>query len=407
MKQDQDERPSAACVMVAAGAARRMGALAGGRSKAFLRLRGATLLEHACAAFDAVPAVREIVLVVRPEDRGAAEELRRAAPALAKVTAIVPGGPERHDSVRLGLAAVAPESGLVCVHDAARPLVEARTIEAALDAAARAGASLVAVPVADTLKRAEEARAVETFDRARIFAAQTPQCFRTALLRELCERARKDGFRPTDDAALHERYVGPVAIVAGSATNLKITTPDDLRVAEALLAARDAARDGGGSMKDLQRVGVGFDSHRLEQGRRCILGGVELPHPSGPAGHSDGDCVLHALTDALLGAAGLDDLGTLFPDTDERWRGADSARLLALALERVRAAGWRPTNVDLVIATDGPRIAPQRAAMRARIAGLLGLDPDAVNVKGKTLEGLAGPKDAVVAHAVCLLARDH
>lgn len=155
------------------------------------------------------------------------------------------------------------------------------------------------------------------------------------------------------------------------------------------------------------RVGLGFDLHRLEKGRPCILGGVHLPHPTGPRGHSDGDAVLHALTDAVTGAAGLDDIGTLFPDDDPKWRGADSAALLAEAVRLVAEAGWALVNVDVVIATEGPRIKPHRAAMRARIGELCGLEAGAVNVKGKTLEGmgaLAGGKGVAV-QAVCLLER--
>ena len=153
------------------------------------------------------------------------------------------------------------------------------------------------------------------------------------------------------------------------------------------------------------RIGTGFDLHRLEAGRPCVLGGVELDHPSGPVGHSDGDAVLHALADALLGAAGLDDLGSLFPDDDQRFAGADSARLLEEVLERVRSAGFEPVNVDIVVATEGPRIAPHRAAMRARMAELLGLAPERVNVKGKSLEGLGALAGGagVAVQAVCLL----
>ncbi len=155
------------------------------------------------------------------------------------------------------------------------------------------------------------------------------------------------------------------------------------------------------------RVGLGFDVHRFVPGRPCVLGGVRFDHPSGPEGHSDGDAVLHALTDALLGAAGLDDLGTLFSDRDPRWKGADSAKLLAAALELVRAKGWRVVNADIVIATEGPRIAPQRAAMRARIAAWIGVDADAVNVKGKTLEGLGALAHGagIAVQAVCLIER--
>lgn len=156
------------------------------------------------------------------------------------------------------------------------------------------------------------------------------------------------------------------------------------------------------------RVGTGFDLHRLVAGRRCVLGGVEIDHERGPLGHSDGDAVLHALSDALLGAAGLDDLGTLYPDSDPRWKGADSATLLADVLTRLTAAGWRVVNADVVVATEGPRIAPHRAAMRARMAQLLGVAPDAVNVKGKSLEGLGAlARGAGVAvQAVCLIARE-
>ena len=156
------------------------------------------------------------------------------------------------------------------------------------------------------------------------------------------------------------------------------------------------------------RVGLGFDVHRLVAGRPCVLGGVRLPHPAGPDGHSDGDAVLHALGAAVLGAAGLDDLGTLFPDTDPRWKGADSAALLRECVARARAAGWRVVNADVVIATEGPRIAPHRAALRARIAELLAVAPDAVNVKGKSLEGLGALAGGagVAVQAVCLLESD-
>jgi len=153
------------------------------------------------------------------------------------------------------------------------------------------------------------------------------------------------------------------------------------------------------------RVGTGFDVHRLEAGRRCVLGGVEIDHERGPRGHSDGDAVLHALCDALLGAAGLDDLGTLYPDSDPRWKDVDSAAITADVVARLSAAGWRVVNADVVIATEGPRIAPQRAAMRARMAELLRVAPGAVNVKGKSLEGLGALAHGagVAVQAVCLL----
>ena len=156
-----------------------------------------------------------------------------------------------------------------------------------------------------------------------------------------------------------------------------------------------------------QRIGIGFDVHRLVAGRPCVLGGIALDHPRGPLGHSDGDAVLHAIADALLGAAGLDDLGTLFPDSEARWKDASSRDLLAAVVERVKEAGYRPVNVDVVVASEGPRIAPHRSAMRAAIAALLGLEPEAVNVKGKSLEGLGALAGGmgVAVQAVCLLER--
>lgn len=156
-----------------------------------------------------------------------------------------------------------------------------------------------------------------------------------------------------------------------------------------------------------QRVGLGFDLHRLVPGRPCLLGGVRFDHPRGPLGHSDGDAVLHAIADALLGAAGLEDLGTLFPDSDPRWKGADSQALLGEVVARVRAAGWRPVNLDVVVATEGPRIAPRRAEMRTAIGKLVGLAPEAVNVKGKSFEGLGALAGGlgVAVQAVCLLER--
>ncbi|MFN0009282.1 MAG: 2-C-methyl-D-erythritol 2,4-cyclodiphosphate synthase [Planctomycetota bacterium] len=153
------------------------------------------------------------------------------------------------------------------------------------------------------------------------------------------------------------------------------------------------------------RVGIGFDSHPLVAGRPCVLGGIVIPHPTGPLGHSDGDAVLHAVADALLGAAGQDDLGTLFPDSDPRWKGADSASILGEVMARVRKAGCVVVNVDIVVATDGPRIAPHRGEMRARIAKILGVVASAVNVKGKSLEGISNSSGAVSVQAVCLLSR--
>lgn len=231
--------PATSVVLVAAGRSTRMGSAEVVR-KPFLVLRGRTVIEHAADVFDAIPAVREIVIVGHADDLGRLRALSKSSPALRKVRAIVAGGEQRSDSVRAGLAACDPVCQLVAVHDAARPLVARATVEAAIELAGQRGAALVAVPVADTIKTSSDGRhATGTLDRSHLWAAQTPQVFRLELLRELAERAQADGFRPTDEAALHERYVGPIPIVRGTPLNLKLSTPEDLELLTAILLVRE------------------------------------------------------------------------------------------------------------------------------------------------------------------------
>jgi 2-C-methyl-D-erythritol 4-phosphate cytidylyltransferase/2-C-methyl-D-erythritol 2,4-cyclodiphosphate synthase len=388
-----------AAVLVAAGASRRMG---GGANKALFEAAGAALVVHAARALAAV--VRHLVVVGRAEELDLLQGVF-AAPGAPRVHAFVAGGEERVDSVRAGLAALPAGVERVLVHDAARPLVTSADVRRVYDAILEHGAALLAARATDTVKRARDGHTTEeTLDRSALWLAQTPQGFEAPRFVELHERAAREKFKPTDDAALWERYEGPVVLVEASGVNLKVTRPEDLVVVSAILAARLP-----GTVRAMQlRVGTGFDVHRLAAGRPCVLGGVVLPHPTGPLGHSDGDAVLHALSDALLGAAGLDDLGTLFPDTEPRWKGADSGALLREVVRLVRAGGWRVENCDVVIATEGPRIAPHRAAMRASIAQLVGIDIGRVNVKGKSLEGLGALAGGagVAVQAVCLLRSD-
>lgn len=230
---------SATAVLLAAGGSTRM---VERERKPFLLLEGRTVLERAVAAFDAARQVQEIVLVARAEDFERIDELLARGALSPKVNARAVGGEERTDSVRLGVQAASAELDVVLVHDVARPLVRSAEIDAVVSAAARAGAALLAVPVRDTLKvSADGGRARETLERSRIWAAQTPQGFRTALLRELLDKAAAEGFRPTDDAALYERYVGPIPIVEGRQSNIKLTTPEDLAIARAILAATTEA----------------------------------------------------------------------------------------------------------------------------------------------------------------------
>jgi 2-C-methyl-D-erythritol 4-phosphate cytidylyltransferase len=228
----------ASALVVAAGGSTRLG---DGPRKPLLEFGGRTVLEHACAAFETLACVGEIVVVAHAADLERVRALARSSPVLRKVRAVVAGGEQRSDSVRAGLASVTREAEVVAVHDAARPLLEPSVAAAALELAAREGAALVAVPVVDTIKRSHDGRrAAETLDRSSLWAAQTPQVFRRELLARLLERAEHEGFAPTDEAALHERYVGPIPLVRGARANLKLTTPDDLPVFDALLRARAA-----------------------------------------------------------------------------------------------------------------------------------------------------------------------
>jgi 2-C-methyl-D-erythritol 2,4-cyclodiphosphate synthase/2-C-methyl-D-erythritol 4-phosphate cytidylyltransferase len=310
----------------------------------------------------------------------------------------VAGGARRRDSVAAGLAEVGDAIDIVVVHDAARPLVSAGLIERTVAAAAAHGAAIAALPALDTVKRGVEGRVVGTLPRGDIFLAQTPQAFRVGVLREALALAPET--EATDEAMLAELAGHPVHLVQGEVRNLKITTPEDLAMAERLLAGT------GGGVAGL-RIGNGYDLHRLVEGRPLVLGGVHVPFDRGLDGHSDADAVCHAITDALLGAAGAGDIGRHFPDTDPTWRGADSLTLLARAAELLREAGCTVVSIDTVIVAERPRLAPFVDQMRARVAGAVGVEPDRVGIKGKTNEGVdaTGAGEAIAVYAVALVAR--
>jgi len=238
MTRPDPESPTAAAVLVAAGGSVRMG-LSGGPRKPFLKLAGRALIERACEAFEASALVQEIVLVGHAQDLERLRELSRRSASMAKVGVVVAGGATRAESVRQGVTAVRPGVEVIAIHDAARPLVGVAVVELALRVAARSGAAVVALPATDTVKISSDGEHVErTLDRSVVWLAQTPQVFRAEVLRDLLLRAEKDGFAPTDEAALYEKYVGGVALVRGEATNLKVTTPADLELAAAILRAR-------------------------------------------------------------------------------------------------------------------------------------------------------------------------
>ncbi len=374
----QGSVPDTTAILVAAGASRRMGF-----DKLSYRLPdGRTVLETSCAALAAHPAVRQVVLVAganRPE-------CERIAAACPKPCCVVDGGETRADSVRNGLAAA--EGALVAIHDAARPFVSRAVITAALEAAARTGAAAPAVPVKDTIKVAQGGRVVSTPDRAMLYAVQTPQCFsrekyRQALACVTGEQARQ----VTDDCSLFELAGMPVELTAGDYGNYKITTPDDLKKEKTM------------------RIGHGYDVHRLVEDRKLILGGVEIPYEKGLLGHSDADVLLHAVMDAVLGAAALGDIGRHFPDTDPAYRGADSLALTRAVAALIREHGYAVGNIDATILCQKPKLAPYIEEMRRNIAAAFGVAADAVSVKATTEEhlGFTGEGLGIAAHAVALL----
>ena len=381
---------SLAALLMAAGRGERMGA---SRPKCFLPLAGRPLFLQSLATFARLDPTPRLVLVTPP---GWEQEAADLCASLSPAPLIVPGGEERAESVRAGLQALADDPPeIVAIHDAARPLVTAALIEQTFAVARESGAALAATPLTDTLKTAGEDLLVRgTPPRAGLWRAQTPQTFRFDLIHAAHQHAQERGLPATDDAMLVEALGHPVHICPAGAYNLKVTTPEDLAVAESLL-------DGGGDL----RVGHGYDLHRLVEDRPLILGGIHVPHDRGLLGHSDGDAVCHALADALLGAAALGDIGAHFPDTDPQYAGADSLLLLAEVARALTSAGFAVVNCDVTIQAQAPQLRPYIDAMRAHLAESLAVHASRVSVKATTMEGLGpiGDGAAIAAHAVALV----
>jgi len=407
--------PAWSAIVVAAGRGSRMGADV---PKQFLKLAGKPMLLYALELFESMPEIGEIVLVTGEDEIERCEALC-AAHGLRKVRRVAAGGTERQQSVHRGLAAASGE--WVLVHDAARPLVTAEAVRRCIAAAEASGAAALAVPVKDTIKIVDKGgRITATPERRTLRAVQTPQAFRRELLLACHERAARDGFAATDDAMVVERYGHPVATAEGEYSNIKITTPEDLALAEWLLrtgrredadapagaAAGGAFSEGAGSMI---RIGQGFDVHAFAEGRPLVVGGVRIPHERGLLGHSDADVLLHAIADAVLGALGLGDIGKHFPDTDPAYKDADSAKLLEHVWSLAKERGWRLGNVDATIIAQRPKMAPHIPRMVETIARVLEADePSQVNVKATTTErlGFTGREEGIAAQAVvCLVKR--
>ncbi len=308
------------------------------------------------------------------------------------------GGATRQDSVFAGLCTLPAEISLVVVHDAARPLIDHGTIVRCLQGAEQYGAVIAAVPVKDTLKQvADSGRIEKTIDRTSLWQAQTPQAAKRELLEQAFALATRQQFIGTDEASLLEAAGIPIRIVEGSERNLKITRPEDLEVATALLE--------GNTMK----IGHGFDAHKLVAGRKLVLGGVTIDFELGLEGHSDADVVAHALIDALLGALGAGDIGRHFPDSDPQYQGIDSLLLLEQVQKLATARHFRLGNADITIVCQRPRLAPYLEQMQAHLARCCQVAPEAINIKATTTEkmGYTGRGEGIAAHAVVLVRSDY
>jgi len=380
-------------VIVAAGRGARFG---GDIPKQYRSLGGRAVLRHGVERMIAHPGIAGVRVVISPEDRARYE----AAVAGLDLLAPVAGGATRQQSVRNGLESLAhltPDA--VLIHDAARPFVDSGIIDRVIEGLGRAPGAIAALPVVDTIKRAQDrtgpAALIETTtSRERLWRAQTPQGFHFEAI--LAAHRAASGTEYTDDAAVAEATGLAVELVMGSEENFKITTEGDLQRAERLL--------GGGNWE--YRSAGGYDVHRFAPGDAIMLCGIRVPHSAALEGHSDADVGLHALTDALLGTIGAGDIGQHFPPSDPKWRGADSSKFLAHAAELVAAKGGRITHLDVTIICERPKVGPHRAAMIERIAAILGLDKGRVSVKATTTEGLGftGRAEGIAAQATATVA---
>lgn len=381
-----------ALIVVAAGQGQRFGS----PDKVLAEIDGLPALSILFDTVGALAGIDPVVIVTSERCRG-------------RVQALVPdpewrvvlGGARRQDSVAAGLAAVT-DAEIIVVHDGARPFAPASLFTAVTQAVSGgAHAAIAAVPLTDSLKRVADGRVVETLDRTAFALAQTPQAFRREALATALAIAADRGSTVTDEAALIEELGGTVVAVPGGATNLKLTNPEDLAVAEAIAFSRRA----GGS--PAIRTGIGYDVHRLVAGRRLVLGGVEIPFALGLDGHSDADVLLHAIADALLGASALGDIGRHFPPTDPAFKDADSLALLSSVRELLETADFAVVNVDATVIAEAPRLLPFVEEMRAAIAGALEVAVDQVGVKATTNEGMGFPGrgEGIAALAVATVSR--
>jgi 2-C-methyl-D-erythritol 4-phosphate cytidylyltransferase / 2-C-methyl-D-erythritol 2,4-cyclodiphosphate synthase len=390
-------------VLVAAGSGRRMGV-----DKLWMDFSGRPAWRWGLDTLLAVPGMSWVVVVV-PAD--ALDRFRAAIPEEARGRCeVVAGGEERADSALAGIAALTkagfPEDAPILIHDAARPAASAELMERIVAAVTPTDAAVPVITLHDSLKHVDTSgRIVGAFEREGLALAQTPQAATLVVLRAALEEAQAWGRKMTDEAAAFGAAGIVVHSVAGEPANHKLTEPGDEVVVGGVLAAR-ARLLSPPAVSEGQRAGIGFDAHRFGDGGMLRLGGLEFPAERRLVGHSDGDAAIHAVIDALLGAAAAGDVGSLFPPDDERWQGADSGELLSKAVSTLLVAGWRPVSLDLTIVAAQPAIAPRRSEMAARLATLCRVEASGVGVKGTTSDGLGFTGvEGIAAYAVAVIGR--
>lgn len=379
-----------------------------GGDKLWIEFAGRPAWRWGLDALLGVPGMSQVIVVVPPDS---IERFVVAIPEASRGRClVVAGGEERADSALAGIAALTaagfPEDFPVLIHDAARPAASSELMLRVADAITETDGAIPVVTLHDSLKRVDSTgRVVAAMEREGLAAAQTPQGATLVVMRAALEEAQAWGRKMTDEASALAAGGVVVHGVAGEPGNHKLTEPGDEALVAGVLAARSLPITAP-AVTEGQRAGIGFDAHRFGAEPPLHLGGLAFPEEPGLEGHSDGDAALHAVIDALLGAAAAGDIGSLYPPDDERWRNADSGDLLRGAIDRLGSAGWRPISVDLAIVGAHPQIGPRRDEMAARIADLCGIEPDAVGVKGTTSDGLGfAGAEGLAAHAVAVIGR--